>query len=229
VASLKLPSLHNAESLVEHPRMKRFGISKERIIELSEAGYIPHYNVDGKMFFEPGAVSDYVSSELMTEAGGASFPRTLTVVQPPPNIAPGALPESITYMEHQLKEFLDINYPPCVYFLISRDEVVYIGQSVQLVGRIAQHRASSSGEAAKVFDRVVWLPVPRSELLPLERAFIDTIKPRLNRVWHGSIERREDENKELIQGFIRPKGDQGHSEPSSPSPQSDRPVETERE
>jgi hypothetical protein len=65
--------------------------------------------------------------------------------------------------------------PPCVYFLVKGDEVVYIGQSVDVCGRITAHRASD-----KEFDRVFYVPF-RSELLcMLEGALIRALKPKLN-------------------------------------------------
>lgn len=62
---------------------------------------------------------------------------------------------------------------PAVYFLCLGDEVVYVGQSTNPAGRIAEHAASSS----KRFDRVYALNVPAEELNNVEGAFIQLLKP----------------------------------------------------
>ena len=64
-----------------------------------------------------------------------------------------------------------------VYFLICSDEVVYVGQSVCVHARVAQHFS----ERDKVFDRAMAIPVPRDQLTAAEYAFIDALAPRFNR------------------------------------------------
>lgn len=61
-----------------------------------------------------------------------------------------------------------------VYFLVQAERVVYIGQSVNILARIAQHRAS------KDFDRFAFVPCEREDLDALESLYIHFIKPPLN-------------------------------------------------
>jgi len=61
-----------------------------------------------------------------------------------------------------------------VYFLISRGRVVYVGQSVNVFSRVAQHSAD------KDFDAMAWVPCERRMLDKLESLYIHTLSPELN-------------------------------------------------
>jgi len=66
---------------------------------------------------------------------------------------------------------------PCyVYFLVDGDEVVYVGQSTNIMGRVASHEANPD----KVFDRVFYIEVDRSSLGHVERKYIRELKPKYN-------------------------------------------------
>lgn len=68
---------------------------------------------------------------------------------------------------------------PCVYFLILGRRVVYVGETVFLMGRLVNHLG---GYKPKVFDRVMWLPAPanRGERLKMERQHIIDYWPLSN-------------------------------------------------
>jgi hypothetical protein len=61
-----------------------------------------------------------------------------------------------------------------IYFLKREGRIVYIGQSVNVYARVAQHRKD------KDFDSVDFLPCDKSKLDDLEGFFIRLIKPELN-------------------------------------------------
>ncbi|MFN2455414.1 MAG: hypothetical protein ABR577_14455 [Pyrinomonadaceae bacterium] len=63
-----------------------------------------------------------------------------------------------------------------IYFLIRGSEIVYVGQSVDIMNRIAQH----SREALKEFDSFSMLECPAEYLATLEAYFIFKFRPRLN-------------------------------------------------
>lgn len=66
---------------------------------------------------------------------------------------------------------------PCgVYFLLHEGEVVYVGQSVNIFGRVSSHIS----QTWMVFDSFAWIPVPRDELLYEEAAYIVKFRPKLN-------------------------------------------------
>lgn len=60
-----------------------------------------------------------------------------------------------------------------VYFLVQDDEVVYVGQSVHVYSRIAQH-------SDKKFNRYAFVPCDVALLDKLEALYIHVLKPRLN-------------------------------------------------
>ncbi len=68
----------------------------------------------------------------------------------------------------------------CVYALIHKDEVVYIGQSTHIMGRLNQHIQSS-----KVFDHyavVEWVDAGQSYLDKRESEYIKALRPKYNTV-----------------------------------------------
>lgn len=60
-----------------------------------------------------------------------------------------------------------------VYFLLDGDEVVYVGQAVNVYARIGQH-------TDKRFDRYAFVPCPVDSLDRLESLYIHCLRPRLN-------------------------------------------------
>jgi hypothetical protein len=67
-----------------------------------------------------------------------------------------------------------------VYFLIDKDEVVYVGQSVNIYSRIGQH-------SYKKFDRYAFIPCEASSLNTLESLYIHFLQPKLNANIHGQM------------------------------------------
>ena len=66
---------------------------------------------------------------------------------------------------------------PGVYFLFSGKEIVYVGQSTHVPGRIATHVL----ERKMNFDRVTYISVLPSDLLPEESRYISMFKPKYNK------------------------------------------------
>lgn len=60
-----------------------------------------------------------------------------------------------------------------VYFLLDGDEVVYVGQAVNVYSRIAQH-------TNKQFDRYAFVPCAVEMLDKLESLYIHWLRPKLN-------------------------------------------------
>jgi hypothetical protein len=60
-----------------------------------------------------------------------------------------------------------------VYFLVQGEEVVYVGQSVNIYSRISQH-------SDKKFEKYAFVPCEADHLDKLESLYIHTLKPRLN-------------------------------------------------
>lgn len=69
-----------------------------------------------------------------------------------------------------------------IYFLMLKGEVVYVGQSVNVYGRIESHLPSSRKTPTKQFDGVRVLPCDESMLNELEHRFIAMFRPAQNSV-----------------------------------------------
>jgi len=71
-------------------------------------------------------------------------------------------------------------YPPCVYFLISDGEIVYVGKSENLPGRVNTHKSMG-----KNFSEVLYLPCKKNTVYEIETAFIRFLKPMYNNKENG--------------------------------------------
>lgn len=67
-----------------------------------------------------------------------------------------------------------------VYFLIKGSEVVYVGQSTNVMGRLTGHLRG------KDFDRFAFLNCPKSQLLDIESRYIAALKPKHN-TYHPAL------------------------------------------
>ena len=70
----------------------------------------------------------------------------------------------------------------CVYFLYLADKLKYIGQSVNLKNRLAQHKSGG-----KVFDNVFYIDVPKEALYEVENTLIARLKPEDNKLTRQMI------------------------------------------
>lgn len=85
-----------------------------------------------------------------------------------------AIPDALA----ELDGVIDVSaffLPPGIYFLYLGDRLQYIGQSVEPSARIIQHKRKG-----KKFDRVMFLPTPRHDLLRVESELIKKHRPPLN-------------------------------------------------
>ena len=73
-----------------------------------------------------------------------------------------------------------------VYFFIKDQCIVYVGQSKDVFARIPTHKKR------KLFDQVVFIPVPKDDLLRVERAFIRVVAPVYNDKRHTGFHQSED-------------------------------------
>lgn len=78
-----------------------------------------------------------------------------------------------------IRDFRELVLPPriCgVYFLIEGQDVVYVGQSADVVRRVNEHL----DRGRKKFDAAMYLTCSLGELDELEEHFIKALKPRYN-------------------------------------------------
>lgn len=102
--------------------------------------------------------------------------RRVEIVSPEPvSIPPGLEP-----FQKNLLEFHE--FPPCVYFLIASDRIMYIGKSRQLSKRILSHRLGNRkhNTPPRMFDRVLYIPLPLETIAGVEIDFIHKFHPPWN-------------------------------------------------
>ena len=61
-----------------------------------------------------------------------------------------------------------------VYFLIQNEKIIYAGQSVNIISRVAAHKRN------KEFERFAFVPCEREDLDVLESLYIHFLRPELN-------------------------------------------------
>lgn len=66
-----------------------------------------------------------------------------------------------------------------VYFLISKEEIVYVGRSVDVFKRLGDH---SSGYEKKVFDCYFCIKTNENNVSKLEKKYIAKFKPKYNNI-----------------------------------------------
>jgi hypothetical protein len=80
-----------------------------------------------------------------------------------------------------------LHYPPCVYFLVRRGVIVYVGSTKSLGGRVGGHVASG-----KAFDEVVYVEVQdKHDRFRVETALIHVLRPRLNGARKTRVSQRD--------------------------------------
>lgn len=162
------PSLKTAEEVAP-----LINISVERLLELADSHFCPHWRVDGGApLFSVNELKQWAMRNIMTRIDGVAIPFEMRVMVDPP--APSNAPPAIAEIKN-LRQIPIHEYPPGVYFLINlQNEIVYIGQSLNPLGRLSEHRKT------KEFNRAYMVPVPSSSLNAVEGALIRLFKPPLN-------------------------------------------------
>jgi hypothetical protein len=158
-------------------------ISAERLIELADAGYTPHYLIDGRgPWFKIAELRAWFDSNAVQARGGLPMPTRLSLIVPSESRPASDAPASISRLIGLRHIDPAHSLCPGVYFLCQGDEVVYVGQSVSVPDRVMSHIRESRWPAGKTFDplRIFYLPVPESELLRVESEFIGRLQPRYN-------------------------------------------------
>lgn len=90
-------------------------------------------------------------------------------------------------LDAAVKEFHAPDLPPMarcygIYFLIRNKEIVYVGMSRDIPGRIDQHK-----ENGMPFDSFAWFEAPENFLRDIEAYYIRRIKPFLNNDYPRSM------------------------------------------
>ncbi len=171
--AVEAPSLTNLKTAQEVAEQVR--LSASRILELAEAMVLPHFRIDGgEPLFSVQNLKRYVRQYLTTTCAGAPLPLNLRPVVLTPITR--EIPLALAAVQDRLFECPAMDIPPCLYFLVQSDMVVYVGQSRGLTARMVQH-----SQTGKQWDRAFFMPVPESELFRVEAQWIAALQPPLNR------------------------------------------------
>lgn len=148
-------------------------LNREAFAKYDKQGLIPHYKINGIKAYKINEVLEWIKEELVEYYDGfkiiSKFYSFNTGIKKPEDI-----PNELIKHSEELIEF-PICTPPCVYFLLDNIEIVYVGQSINLPGRLTQHTLD------KNFNRALYLPVVKENLLNVERFFIEHLKPKYNK------------------------------------------------
>lgn len=185
MSSLSLPQLHQVSGVVQNPSLAGLKTAHEaaplvrmsitRVQELARAQILPHYRIDGgEPLFHLQSLKEYVRRYLTIAYDGAPLPLDLRPIVFTPATKP--VPISLAKIQDRIAEYPAGEMPPCVYFLIEKNQVVYIGQSRNLPSRLSQHDGDG-----KTWDRVLFMPLPAADLLRVEAEWIAALTPPLNR------------------------------------------------
>jgi hypothetical protein len=166
-----LPDLKTAEEVSQ-----KIPISAQRLAQLAESGFAPCWRIDGgPPLFQLAVVKKWVLENLTTIQEGAA-PPTVHVVPSRKAPGPGSVPPILREVRGIFECPLSAS-PPGVYFLCNDDDVVYVGQSVQPLARVATHITS---DKQGKFNRAFIVPCLPEHLTEVENAFIRTMEPPLN-------------------------------------------------
>lgn len=94
-------------------------------------------------------------------------------------MVPRCVLEAAREAPHSLIDILEAAVPtthaPAIYFLMRNGEVTYVGQSIDVLSRIARHRREG-----RQFDAYSYMECPREDLDRLERVYIRALVPEDN-------------------------------------------------
>ncbi|MGB9390472.1 MAG: GIY-YIG nuclease family protein, partial [Xanthobacteraceae bacterium] len=147
------------------------GIEEQRLLDLADAQLAPHWRIDGgPPQFVLSELREWASRELLKKYDGRSIPTNLFIVYEAGETNLRAAPKAIQDLQglRDATELLQLRSG--IYFLCELGHVVYVGQSVNVGGRVGNHRGG------KDFDRIFFLPWPRFDLTRIEAALIKVLR-----------------------------------------------------
>ena len=162
-------------------------VSAERLEELAASQMVPHYMVDGNVLFGASETKEWINHNLVVRHPGKHLGNgLLTIVNiMPPSQEAVAVPLELRAIAGML---IPISMQSCesvgcpgVYFLCHEGNVVYVGQSGNVFGRIGAHLGD------KTFDSVFFARVPQSDLDFVEGELIRTLSPKYNHNKAGKL------------------------------------------
>lgn len=180
-----LPIFLVARDVAEKLKGRGIVVSEDRIKELAEAGRLPCFYFDGDRsapLFIWADLQEWLKDQFFWRQDALTMLKVEVVhqVSEQGELAQ-KVPSSLTHFE-SLYEYTP-GEAPVVYFLCANGKVVYVGQTTNLRARTKAHVMDG-----KEFDRVLFMPVPRSDVDQVEQKLISTMKPKYNLAHAGRAE-----------------------------------------
>lgn len=156
-------------------------VSEERLLDLAVCGFAPCALMDKtRYFFFKKDILEWAKTHLFEMQSGSKL--TIEVMCTEQIKAdPFEVPQCLVALADKLKTTSATRSGPCIYFLVENGEVVYVGQSTNLSGRLGQH------VGIKPFDQVFYFLVPEDHLFEVENSLIKFLRPRLNISGKGQV------------------------------------------
>jgi len=148
-------------------------VSQEDFKKYNDGNFIPHYIVNGAKAFRTKDVCQWVIENLVSYNEGNKI-ITKFISYPQKNNTTKSIPPQLIGIKGDLQEVGPP--PPCVYFLIDVNEIVYVGQTINIYSRLLDHERSN-----KIYTRALYIPVCKDELEKVERGFINSLVPKYNK------------------------------------------------
>ena len=170
-----LGGIRTFKDLLNSPQIKKLNqfIPKRALKKFDRQGLIPCYTINNRKGYKVGEVMKWVKDELTNKHDGVKIISRFNVLKVKLDNATN-VPIELTDHGDDLYEY-NTYLPPCVYFLIDKSQIVYVGQSANLPARLHAHRME------KNFDRALYMPIDNGRLAEIERFFIETLTPKYNR------------------------------------------------
>jgi hypothetical protein len=166
-------------------KVKEF-FTDEEIMKMVENFQLPHYVLtnpitqERTVYFISSEVNEWVAKHCIQQHK-CEFEQTIEVILFNYDTHKVSSCDSVPTELSSVKDLYKLpvglySTPPGIYFLCLGNEIVYIGQSVNIAGRVRDHRMDKT----KSFDAVYFLPCYKNNLDSLERKFIKYFKPKHN-------------------------------------------------
>lgn len=156
-------------------------LTVDRLMELARTGFAPCVIIDdSKYLFQRKDIQAWVRANLVKRQTGRDFEFSVySDANAPAEYSD--IPEELIPIASRLRSLKTSYEVPCIYFLVSFNKVVYVGQSTNLLSRLVSHRSE------KEFDRVFYFHYPKDGLSEIESSFIRFLRPKYNIMEGNSV------------------------------------------
>jgi len=162
-------------------------MTNDEILNLAKSGIIPHYILmhpvtkEKNYYFIHNEVIDWYVNNNMERCNGNFNSQLMFIYQDKDLYNPdiGEVPSELIRINNVKKLPLEtITTTSGVYFLYDGNKLVYIGQSIDIRGRIMTHVR----EERKNFDKVFFINCHVNQLIEIETALIKYFNPYYNQL-----------------------------------------------